>query len=123
MSDVTTVVDTYLAAYGEPDPTTRRPLIEKSWSPAGTLIDPPMDATGHDALDAMFAAVQGQFPGHTFRRTSQIDTHHGIGRYAWDLISPDGSVTLAGTDFVQFGDDDRLVHVTGFFGPLAPIES
>ena len=120
MSDMTAVVDSYLGAYGETDSARRRTLIEQSWSPTGTLVDPPLEATGHADLDAMFVAVQGQFPGHTFRRTTVIDTHHGKGRYGWDLISPTGSVTLAGTDFVHFGDDGRLVYTTGFFGPLAP---
>lgn len=122
MFDITAVVDSYLGAYGEPDPTRRQALTEQSWSPTGTLVDPPMEATGHDGLDAMFVAVQGQFPGHTFRRTTVIDNHHGKGRYGWDLVGPDGSTTLAGTDFAQFGDDGRLIHVAGFFGPLTPTD-
>jgi SnoaL-like domain len=118
MSDLETIIDTYLAAYGEPDPTRRRQLIEQSWTAGGTLADPPMDATGHDALDAMFAAVQGQFPGHTFRRTSAVDAHHRAARYTWDLVTTDGSITVSGTDFARFADDNRLEHVTGFFGPI-----
>jgi hypothetical protein len=123
MSDATTIVDAYLAAYGEPEPARQRSLIERSWSPAGTLSDPPMEATGHDQIGDMFAAVQSQFPGHTFRRTTVVDIHHQSGRYGWDLVAADGSVTLSGTDFARFGDDGHLVHVTGFFGPLTSIET
>ena len=119
MADLTTVVDSYLTAYGEPDPSHRRRLIEQSWSVEGTLTDPPLAASGHDGIDAMFAAVQGQFPGHTFRRSTDVDHHHAVARYGWDLVSADGSVALAGVDFAEFGDDGRLVRVVGFFGPLA----
>jgi hypothetical protein len=118
MSDITTIVDTYLAAYGEPDPAVRRTLIEQCWSPTGTLADPPFEASGHDALDATFAAVQAQFPGQSFRRTSAVDTHHRVARYGWELVGPEGAVSVAGMDVAHVGDDGRLVNVAGFFGPL-----
>jgi hypothetical protein len=121
-STTETIVDTYLDAYGEADPARRRTLIERSWSPTGTLADPPFDAAGHDALDATFAAVQGQFPGHRFRRTSAVDSHHGFARYSWDLMAPDGSVPVAGTDFAHVVDG-LIVNVAGFFGPLPERES
>lgn len=123
MSDTPTTIDTYLDAYGEPNPSRRRELIIKSWASGGTLADPPMQATGHAALDEMFAAVQGQFPGHRFRRTSAIDEHHNVARYSWDLVSPDGTVTVAGLDIAHLGSNGELTGVTGFFGPLPPLEA
>jgi hypothetical protein len=118
MTELATTIDTYLEAYGETDETRRRSLISKSWSPTGTLTDPPMAADGHDGIATMFAAVQGQFPGHTFRRTTEVDTHHNIARYGWELVGADGSVAVAGMDVARVGDDGFLVDVTGFFGPL-----
>ena len=117
MADTTTLVDTYLAAYGEPDPDRRRRLISECWAPDGVLTDPPLDAAGHDGIDAMSAAVQEQFPGSTFRRTSGLDEHHDRARYGWDLVAGDGSVTLSGTDVARV-EGGRLTEVTGFFGPL-----
>jgi hypothetical protein len=118
MSDLTTTIDTYLEAYGEADADRRIRLIEKVWAPEGRLIDPPIDGAGHDGISAMADAVLGQFPAHTFRRTSGIDAHHGIARYGWELVSADGTVTLAGSDVAEVDDDGRLVRVTGFFGDL-----
>ena len=120
MSDLETTIDTYLEAYGEADPARRAELTARSWSEEGRLSDPPMEARGHDDLDAMFAAVQTQFPGHTFRRTSAVDAHHGVARYGWDLVGPDGTVAVAGMDVAVPGDDGRLVRVAGFFGDLPP---
>ena len=63
MNDVTTsteTIDTYLAAYGEPDPDRRRELIVAAFADGGVLADPPFVATGHDELHATFAAVQEQ---------------------------------------------------------------
>ena len=122
MSDTTETIDTYLEAYGEPDAVARRALIERAWATDGELVDPPMDATGHDAIDAMFAAVQDSFAGHRFRRITGIDEHHGTARYGWELVAPDGSVTLAGMDVASFDDAGRLARVTGFFGDLPALD-
>ncbi len=121
MSDLETTIDTYLEAYGEADPARRAELIARAWSEQGHLADPPMDATGHAEIDAMFAAVQSQFPGHTFRRTSAVDAHHGVARYRWELVAPDGAVTLTGMDVAVPDDDGRLQRVAGFFGDLPPV--
>ena len=122
MSDVTATIDTYLEAYGETDAGRRRELIDKIWAPDGQLIDPPLDAAGRDAISEMAAAVQGQFPGHSFRRTSAVDAHHGFARYGWDLVAADGSVTVSGVDVAEL-DDGRLRRVVGFFGDLAALRS
>ena len=120
MNDLSTTIDTYLEAYGEPDGNRRIALIEQVWAPDGHLFDPPIDAAGHTGIDQMFAAVQSQFAGHTFRRSTGIDAHHGIARYGWELVAGDGSVTLAGMDVAVVGDDGKLTRVAGFFGDLPP---
>lgn len=114
----TSVIDTYLAAYGETNEERRRAQIGDAFREDATLADPPFETSGHDGIGDTFAAVQSQFPGHTFRRTSSIDQHHDAARYEWELRAPDGTVAVAGTDFVRFGDDGRIASVTGFFGPV-----
>jgi hypothetical protein len=118
------MVDAHLSAYGEPDPTRRAELIERSWAADGSLVDPPLDpASGHAALDALFATVQSHYPGHTFRRVTVVDVHHELARYGWEMVAPDGSVALAGTDVVELAADGRLARVVGFFGDLAPADA
>jgi hypothetical protein len=123
MSDLITTIDTYLEAYGETDAARRLSLIEQVWAADGHLFDPPIDGVGHDGIDAMFAAVQGQFAGHTFRRSSGIDAHHGIARYSWDLVAPDGSVTLAGMDVAVLDAAGKLHRIAGFFGELPSLDA
>ena len=119
MTDITTTVDTHLEAYAETDPARRADLIAQVWQPDGELIDPPLEGKGHDGIAEMASAVLEHFPGHTFRRTSAIDEHHGFVRYGWELVGPDGTVAIAGVDVAQL-DDGRLRRVTGFFGELPP---
>lgn len=119
MPDLTSIIDTHLAAYGEPDAAVRAPLVERAWAPDGVLLDPPLTGEGHAGISAAADALQGQFAGHAFARTSAVDEHHGMFRYAWELRAPDGTAVLTGTDVGQVAGDGRLARITGFFGELA----
>jgi len=124
MSETTTVhltdtVDTWLAAYTETDAARRAELIEQVWAPGGTLTDPPFTASGCAEITAVTGAAQGQFPAHSFRRTSEIDAHHDVARYTWELVGPDGTPAVAGMDVVALDANGRLLHVVGFFGEPA----
>lgn len=119
---ITSAIDTYLDAYSEADPTRRLALIEQVFAPEAHVFDPPIDGAGHTGIDEMFAAVQGQFAGHTFRRSTGVDAHHGIARYGWQLVAGDGSVTVAGTDVAVVDDSGKLTRVAGCFGDLPALE-
>jgi allantoicase len=121
MSDTATIeatIDAHLDAYFERDADRRSRLIEQVWAADGHLFDPPLGAKGHAAIDEMFAAVQEMFANHSFRRTTGIDAHHGIARYGWELVDPNGSVALAGMDVAVIGQDGKLSRIAGFFGDL-----
>ncbi len=119
MSDIATIVDTHLAGYCEPDPATRAELIATAWAETASMIDPPFDGSGRAGIAAMTDVLLTHYAGHTFRRTTSVDTHHNFGRYDWSLVAADGSVAVAGTDFVEVDDAGQLVRIVGFFGGLA----
>jgi len=123
MTDLTETIDTYLAAWNDPDEQTRSRLIEQAWSVDGRLIDPPLAAEGHAEISQMVSGLHAQFPGHRFRRASGIDAHHGQLRFAWELVAPDGTVALSGIDVGEVASDGRLARISGFFGPLPDSES
>lgn len=120
-SDLATIVDTHLAAYCEPDPTRRAELVARVWSPRGAVFDPPFEGSGHDGIAAMTDTVLTHFPGHTFRRTSDVDAHHTFARYTWDLVGPDGATAVSGTDIAELDDHRGLTRIIGFFGDVSPI--
>ena len=117
-TDTTEVVDAYLAMWNEDDADARAALIERAWTPEARYLDPLLEADGYDGLTAMVEGVHGHYPGHRFVRTSGVDVHHDLARFGWELVAPDGSVTVAGLDVAELADDGRLRRITGFFGPL-----
>lgn len=122
-ADVAATIDGHLSAYGEPDAARRADLIARVWAGDGRLVDPPIAGEGHGGISEMAEAVLAHYAGHTFRRTSGVDVHHGAFRYAWELVAPGGEVALAGVDVGELADDGRLSRITGFFGELPAREA
>lgn len=120
IDQLTTTVDTYLATWNESDAGRRAELVAQAWAAEGMYADPLLEVQGHVALADMAAGVQAQFPGHQFRRTTDIDTHHEFIRFGWELVAVDGSVVIAGIDVGVVGDDGLLRRIVGFFGDLTP---
>jgi hypothetical protein len=123
MSDVKTVVDAYLQGLTQPDAARRGELIRTAWAENGRFVDPLFDVQGHTALDELAQGVIAQYPGHVFRRTSGVDTHHDLARYAFEFVAPDGTVVITGTDVGELGEDGRLQRITGFFGDIPADEA
>lgn len=61
--------------------------------------------------------VQG--PGSKALRSSHVDVHHGIARFAWHGVQADGATLPDGLDlaFVSL-DGAKIERIIGFFGPL-----
>jgi hypothetical protein len=122
---ISTVVDGYFAMWNETDPDRRRAVIEATWVPEAAYRDPMFAADGPAALDAMVAAVHEHYPGHRFRQTGAVDTHHDRLRWGWELVGPGGGPAVAaGIDVAVRAPDGRLREVTGFIDrPAAAISS
>lgn len=118
MTDVNITIDTWFASLNELDAEKRAGLVRQAWSGDGRWVDPPFEGQGHAAINQMVEAVYQSYPEHRFRRVSELDVHHDAVRYGWELVDPDGSVVLAGTDVGTLAEDGRLRRITGFFGPL-----
>ena len=84
MSDVKTTIDAYLEGLTQTDAARRAQLIRTAWAEDGRFVDPLFDVQGHAALDELAQGVIAQYPGHTFRRTSGVDTHHNLARYTFE---------------------------------------
>ena len=108
------IIDGYFAMWNETDPERRRAAIAASWAPGASYLDPLFQADGPAGLDEMVVAVHQRFPGHTFRLTAAVDTHHNRARWGWELASPEGEAVAGGVDFAVLAPDGRLAEVTGF---------
>lgn len=120
MTELTALVDRYIAAWNETDPTTRRRLVASTCVDAATYVDPLNQTQGLEGIDAMIAAVQAQFPGYRFRRRGELDAHNGHVRFAWEFGPEGGTAALAGIDFGMIAADGRFASITGFVDGTLP---
>jgi hypothetical protein len=108
------LVQHYLAAWNANDPAERRAAIEAAFTPDARYVDPLADVTGVEALDALIAGVQQQFPGMRFSPVGDVDAHHDVCRFRWGL-GPEGAEPLViGFDVATVGPDGRITGVQGF---------
>jgi hypothetical protein len=111
---ITSVVDTYIAAWNETDEARRLALVGETFTDDARYLDPLMAGEGVDGIAAMIGAAQSQFPGHRFELSFGPDTHNDVARFAWTLRSSEGEAVGGGVDFATLDEDGRLRNVTGF---------
>ncbi|ABW14396.1 isomerase [Parafrankia sp. EAN1pec] len=114
MDDFETLALSYITAWNETDPSTRRAVVEKVLAPDARYVNPIAAAEGHDAIDTTIIAVQGQFPGLTMTPPGPVDAHHAQARFTWGLGSAGAEPLVVGFDVIECGADGRITQVLGF---------
>lgn len=119
---LTELIDTYCAAWSSEDAEQRRALLVRIWADGATYTDPTVHAVGAEELLAHIAGIQARHPGARIARTSDVDVHHGIARFAWRFVMPDGSSFPEGLDIALLdAGQTRITRIIGFFGPLVSL--
>jgi hypothetical protein len=119
MTNMTKLVDRYIDMWNETDAGKRRTLIAEVWTPDAIYVDPALRGDGREGIHDMVGRVHERFPGHAFRRTSDVDAHNDRVRFGWELAPQGGPPVVKGVDFAAVADG-RLAAVTGFFDAVAP---
>ena len=113
-ANIEELIDRYFDSLNETDATRRRELTRQVWAEKGKFGTPYGEVEGHEAIVALVAGVQQQFPGAKVRRTSKIDGFGNYLRWSFTLSQPDGKPLLGGVDFGMIVDG-KLQLVMGFF--------
>jgi ketosteroid isomerase-like protein len=114
--EATKLVERYLDTWNEADPQTRRAAVAAVWAEEGEYVDPLATVYGPDQISNLIGAVQQQAPGHVFRLLDDnVDAHHNVVRFSWELVPEAGGESVAvGFDVAVTADDGRIRNVVGF---------
>ena len=118
MSNIESVVESYVASWNETDPDRRKSALAASCAANASYRDPVMVSDGHAGLDAMLAGVQAKFPGFVLKRISKVDTHNNAVRFAWSLGPAAGPSVFEGVDFATLSTDGKLASIVGFIDKM-----
>jgi uncharacterized protein len=109
------LIDDYFQTLNELDETQRIELIQKVWAADGIFVSPVGKAQSHQESQDLIAAFYESSPGTTVRRVGEIETlHRDYLRFSFEVIQPDGTVHVSGTDFAII-KNGKLQLVAGFF--------
>lgn len=118
-SELTALIDGYCAAWCEGDAGKRSAMLANVLAEGGTYTDPTVRVSGVEALAIHIGTVLAANPGAKVSRTSRVDAHHDVARFAWQMTLVDGTALPEGVDFVELSADGaRIQSIIGFFGPL-----
>lgn len=121
--ELSTLIDRYCEAWQDMDAARRRSLLASVWADGATYTDPNVHASGADELLAHIASVVSRRPGAKVVRTSAVDAHHGVARFAWQLVQADGTRLPESLDIAWISSDGRRIErIIGFFGPLRALK-
>ncbi|HEY1368100.1 MAG TPA: nuclear transport factor 2 family protein [Gaiellaceae bacterium] len=114
--DAAQLVERYLDTWNEADPSTRLTALAEVWADDASYVDPLASVAGHYQISNLIGAVQEQAPSHVFRLLgNQVDAHHNVVRFSWELVPEAGGESVAiGFDVVETDDDGRIARVVGF---------
>ena len=116
----------YIEAWNTPDEQSRRALLDRCWADDGTYTDPIYEVRGKDALGAhigrfLSEGPSGRGPGYRIPIGSGVEHHHGMIRFTYVLLDPEGEPVFEGLDVGDLAADGRLQQIVGFFGSPPPI--
>jgi hypothetical protein len=114
-------IDRYCEAWSLKDPAQRSSALTSVWADEGLYCDPTVRTVGASALLDHIAAVLARRPDSRVVRTSVLDHHHDVARFAWTAIAEDGTILRLrqGIDFAMFDGSGRITRIIGFFGSLS----
>lgn len=116
MSDLNDVVDAYFEMWNSDDADERLGHAERAFTGDARYVDPLSDVTGPAGVSAMVGSLRADHAGYAVRRSSELDTHHNVVRFGWEMLDPDGALYLTGIDVCALADDGRIRMLAGFFG-------
>jgi ketosteroid isomerase-like protein len=116
MTDANAVVRRYVEIWNQADGALRAKAAADLLTADCRFVDPLADVSGPDGLAAVIGGVHEQFPGHRLRQLGEVDTHHDVLRFTWELV-PDGGgeSVVIGTDVLALTEDGLVGGISGFF--------
>lgn len=108
-------VDAFLRAWGDPDPATRRRLLESCAAPGLVFRDTYSATDGLEDLLANLEAIQLHMPGVRLSRDGDVRLSHGTALARWIATKEDGETLGRGANVYDLSPDGRIARVVGFW--------
>jgi hypothetical protein len=116
-------IERYCQAWNELDKEKRLAILKEIATLNVRYIDPTVEISGLEALNAHIDVILSRYPNSIIVRTTEIDRHHDVARFGWKKVLSDGSSFADSIDLVEFDSNQAISRIVGFFGPLQGLSS
>lgn len=82
------LVSHYIADWNGTGALHRRVLIEDVYAEHAIHLDPTVESSGREVIDAAIASVRGMFPQHRLALAGAVGAHHDTMRFIRHLTAP-----------------------------------
>lgn len=114
MSDVRELIEGYLEMWNTADAAARSAVAARVLERDATYVDPLVSVSGIAEITGTVSAVQQQFPGMRFRLLGDVDSHHNVARFWWQLGTDETPDLVVGFDVAVISNSGRFAAVAGF---------
>ena len=111
----------YLEAWNEEDVNLVRGHLQASCAANVLFVDPLHTTTTIDDLEKMIVDARKERPTASYHRISGIDAHNQRHRMLWE-VRLDGEKVIEGMDVTTVDNDNKIIRIDGFFGPIPAME-
>jgi hypothetical protein len=108
------LINTYLAAWSEPNAPERLRLLESVWEETGTYTDPTSELADRDALDAAIGQFLLSYPGAVASIAGPVEAYGRHVHFPW-VIQFENGTKLPGHDYGELSRDGKFAKIVGFF--------
>ncbi len=109
-TDITILLDRYVAAWNEADPERRRAAVTRLYAGDACIVTPGVEVNGRAAIVEHIGQVFAEFvgtSGNRFRRAASTG-HHRSALIRWELTGGGEQVAGAGLNVLILGPDGRI---------------
>ncbi len=109
--DYNDIAERYIASWNEPDPETRKKLVEELWAEDCTYYNRLFVVFGREMMPFVVGRAHDEYygKGFCFRYQNNAYGHHGGMRFHWVMVSSaTGEVDTFGEDFVILDKSGRI---------------
>jgi hypothetical protein len=114
-SDVDHIVDTWFAAWAEPNEADRQRVLERVATPGVRMRDRFSCIDGLEELAHHVTASQRFMPGMRLQKSGKVRHCQGTVLADWTATGPDGQPRGQGTNVFALAPDGKIESVTGFW--------
>ena len=108
------MIEKYVSSWNGGNLAEFKAAFAECWAGKATYTDPNFELVkGIDGISGLAQSSLEKVPGRKFSVFTLPEYHHKVGRYNWQIVTPD--YTKEGFDYFEFNAEYKITRIVSFF--------